>query len=85
MNTQMKDDVIAHKYRVASIEKTTPPEGMPDGDWYHYIVEYGKSTIDCIRAGSLKDVTQHAQDFVENLNTRTAKGYSSYAARKPKK
>jgi len=72
-------------YRVISVEKTDPPEGMPEGDWYSYVIGHGRSRIEGIRNGSLKTVTQHAQDFAENLSTRTTKGYSAYAARKQQK
>ena len=74
-----------NQYRVISVEKTDPPEGMTDGDWYHYIIGYGRSKIEGLRCGTRKAVTQHAEDFAENLSTRTTKGYSAYAARKQKK
>ncbi|MDH5765737.1 MAG: hypothetical protein OEZ38_06955 [Gammaproteobacteria bacterium] len=73
------------KYRLTIIEETSPPEGMDDGDWYRYVVEDGKSAINCIREGSLKDVTEHAEAFVENLNSRTKQGFSGYAHRKQAK
>ena len=73
------------KYRVESIEKAEPPAGMQGGSWYHYVVGQGSSQIKCTRNGSLKSVTQYAEEFAENLNTRVTKGYSPYAARKPKK
>ena len=74
------------EYRVVSVEKTDPPAGMPDdGDWYCYVIGHGRSKIEGVRQGSLKAVTQHAEDFAENLSTRTTKGYSTYAVRKQKK
>ncbi|MCW8956599.1 MAG: hypothetical protein OQL09_06925 [Gammaproteobacteria bacterium] len=84
MNSQLNHNTSTKMYRLTNIEKTNPPEGMPAGNWYHYVVEYGNSTMNCIRAGTLTEVTQHAEAFVENLNSRSAIGYSGYAARKAK-
>lgn len=84
MNLQLNHNARIKIYRLTNIEKTDPPEGMPEGNWYHYVVEYGDSTMNCIRAGTLAEVTQHAEAFVENLNSRSAIGYSSYGARKAK-
>lgn len=85
MNFQLNQNASIKKYRLTNIEKTDPPEGMPAGNWYHYVVEYGDSLMNCIEAGTLKEVTLHAEEFVENLNNRSSIGYSSYAARKAKK
>ena len=84
MNSQLNQNSRIKIYRLTNVEKTDPPEGMPEGDWYHYVVEYGSSTMNCIRSGTLTEVTEHAEAFVENLNNRSAIGYSSYAARKTK-
>jgi len=84
MSVQLNQNARKISYRLANIEKTDPPEGMPEGNWYHYVVEYGNSTMNCIRSGTLTEVTEHAEAFVENLNSRSAIGYSSYAARKTK-
>lgn len=83
--SKLNDHDVNPRYRLATIEATSPPDGMPEGDWYQYIVEYGKSKMNCVRSGTLEEVTRHAEEFVENLNTRTAVGYSSYAQRKVKK
>ncbi|MFW2372739.1 MAG: hypothetical protein ACN4GM_06415 [Gammaproteobacteria bacterium] len=84
MSVQLNHNARKISYRLANIEKTDPPEGMPAGNWYHYVVEYGNSSMNCIRSGTLTEVTEHAEAFVENLNSRSAVGYSSYAARKTK-
>lgn len=73
-------------YCLSTVEKTAAPEDMPDdGSWYHYVVMYGASEINCVRSGTLSEVTQHANDFVTNLNARSKSNYS-YATRniKPK-
>lgn len=75
----------SHKYRVISVEKTSPPEGMPDGSWYRYVIGQGTSRIEGTRLGTLKAVTRHAEEFAENLDTRTSTGYSAYVSRKQKK
>lgn len=76
------DDRMFH---VTSVEKSTPPDGISEGDWYHYEISQGPSKINGKRPGTLKSVTEHAEEFVENLNRRAALGYSAYAARKPDK
>jgi hypothetical protein len=86
MNTETQEKVSEDSgYRLIKIEKTEPPEGMPDGEWYHYVIGQGRSKIEGIRPGTLKAVTRHAEDFAENLNTRTRSGYSTYSARKQQK
>ncbi|HEY9053057.1 MAG TPA: hypothetical protein VIQ03_16010 [Gammaproteobacteria bacterium] len=70
------------KYNVITVEKTTPPEGMPGENWYRYVIGQGTSRIEGIRHGSLKDVTQHAEAFAEDLNLRMNSSGSTYAPRK---
>jgi len=85
MTPEQEDKQRDHKYRVVSVEKTTPPEGMPDGSWYRYVIGQGTSRIEGTRLGSLKAVTRHAEEFAENLDTRASTGYSTYVSRKQKK
>jgi len=73
------------KFPIASIEKTEPPSGVPEGEWYEYVIGEGSSAIRGKRAGSLKAVTEYVEEYAENLNQRSALGYSSYAARKVQK
>lgn len=84
MSTELENETIELKYRVVSIEKTDPPEGMSDGDWHRYVVGYGKSIIEGTKSGSLITVTEHAETFAEGLNARSAKGNSTYVAYKQK-
>ena len=83
MNSETNNDSVK-KYHLTTVEKTPPPENMPEGDWYRYVVSYGDSKINCVRGGTLKEVTCHAEDFVENLNARSTMSYSGYAARSTK-
>ena len=70
------------EYKVLVVEKTDPPEGMDDGNWYRYVIGHERSKIECVRNGTEKAVTQHAEAYAENLNTRTLSGYSTYSPRK---
>jgi hypothetical protein len=78
-----EDEVAENKFPVASIEKTEPPDGVPEGEWYEYIIGQGSSAIKGKRAGSLEAVTEYVEEYADNLNRRAALGYSAYAARKP--
>ncbi len=82
MIEQSTDDTYDRVFRVTSVEKSDPPEGISEGEWYYYVISQGPSKIMGKRPGTLKSVTEYAEDFVENLNRRTAPGYSAYAARK---
>jgi hypothetical protein len=84
MSTDFEDNTSESRYRVVSVEKTNPPEGMPDGDWHHYVIGQGESKIEGYKPGSLNAVTEHAETFAEDLNERAARGYSVYASRKRK-
>ena len=73
------------KFPINSIEKTDPPNGVTEGEWYEYVIGEGSSSIRGKRSGSLQEVTEYVQEYAENLNQRSALGYSSYAARKVQK
>ena len=70
---------------VTSIEKTEPPAGVTEGEWYQYTIGHGESAIHGKRSGSLQSVTRHAEEYAENLNQRTFLGPSAYAARRLQK
>jgi len=82
MNDASAEDSYDRKYRVTIIEKSKAPEGMSGDEWYHYVISQGPSKIEGQRPGTLESVTEHVEEFVENLNRRAALGYSAYAARK---
>lgn len=67
------------RFEIERIEKCPPPDGMPDGDWYQYVVGQQGSQITGYKSGTLKSVTAHVEEFIAGLNDRTAKGYSPYA------
>lgn len=74
-----EEEITNEKYRVVSVDKTTPPEGLPGKNWYHYVIGYGDSTIDGTKPGTLKGVTQHAEDVARDLNARSKSPRSQYA------
>ena len=73
------------KFPVTSIEKIDPPNGVTEGEWYGYVIGEGASAIRGMRSGSLKSVTAYVEEYAENLNQRSALGYSSYTTRKVEK
>lgn len=75
-------DIKKLKYQVVSVEKITPPEGMPGDDWHRYVIGQGSSQIEGKKPGTLKAVTQHAEAVAEDLNLRKGGGVSTYAPRK---
>ena len=83
--TDQADVVPGSKFQVTSIEKTDPPDGVTEGQWYEYVIGEGSSAIRGKRAGSRKAVLTYAKEYAENLNQRSALGFSSYAARKDTK
>jgi len=85
MKSEEEEYVIIPRYRVMTVEKTSPPKGMT-GSWHHYVIGEGNSRIDGKRPGTLQAVTQHAETVAENLNSRVGKGsYPTYVSRKKAK
>jgi len=83
--SDVSEKVGERQFHVSTIEKIEPPAGTSGDDWYEYTIGEGSSAITGKRAGSLKSVRLHAEEFAENLNQRAALGYSAYAARRPQK
>ena len=71
-------------YRVISVEKIITPEGMTGDNWHHYVVGHDNARIEGKRSGTLKSVTEHAEAFTEDHNSRRGIGGSTYAPRKKK-
>lgn len=80
MTTALTQKTTKLKYRVESVEKTPAPEGMPEGNWYRYVIGAGPSRIEGLKPGTLKAVTAHAETVVDDLNSRTSRAKVSYAA-----
>lgn len=68
-------------FKVASVEKTTAPEGGQGQDWYRYILASGRSTVTGQRRGSRKDVLAYAAQCAEQLNARGLTGQSIWSPR----
>lgn len=84
MSTELENSLRGPRYQVEIVEKTDPPAGMPGDNWHRYVICEGDSRIEGFQPGSLQAVTEHAENFAEDLNNRAANGYSVYAARKRK-
>ena len=59
----------APHYRVALVEKSAAPPGAKGDNWRRYVLENGYASITGWRRGSLQEITQHAIDCTERLNT----------------
>jgi len=79
------DQTDERHFAVTSIEKIEPPADESDGNWYQYTIGEGDSAITGKRAGSLASVRKHAEEFADNLNRRSALGYSPYTTRRTQK
>ena len=67
-------DYSTYIYEVETVEKTIPPDGASDGDWYRYVLKKGNSIMEGKMAGTLKQVTLHADELVEQINMRNRWG-----------
>ncbi len=82
MSEPLQNNDLNLEFRVLVVEKTDPPEGMEKGNWYRYVIGHERSKIECIRSGTEKAVTLHAESYAQNLNSRSLNGYSAYSPRK---
>ena len=74
------DEVIKRKFTVMNIEKINTPDGMAGDNWYQYVVGQGTSEIKGLTMGTLKQVTEHANNVANDLDERSKgkkTGYSS--------
>lgn len=55
---------------LASISKSSPPEGSSGRNWFTYVITQGRNTIEGQRPGSRASVTEAAEELVERLNER---------------
>ena len=73
-------EVIKRKFNVMTIEKIGTPDGMVGDNWYQYVVGQDSSEIKGLTTGTLKQVTEHANNVADDLNDRSKgkkTGYSS--------
>lgn len=85
MMTELKDSKTGIKYRVMSVKKTTAQDGLPEGEWYRYVIGQGRSKIEGLRPGTLETVTEHANSVADDLNARGTNGFSYSVTQKRKK
>lgn len=71
-------------YQVVAVEKTEPPEGIKGGNWYRYVIELEGKCIIGNRRGTLKQVTEYANECAENMSNRFARGRSYWSSRSKK-
>ncbi len=58
------------RYKLKSIEKVTPPDGVENLRWYKFIIANDKNTITNLRAGSEKEIRKFASESVKRLNEK---------------
>ena len=75
-------DTTSAEFTLESIEETSAPDGAGKEKWYSYIIGRGKSVISGKRAGTLQSVTEHAENVVEDLNSRRNRQGSVYVSRR---
>ena len=61
-------------YRVVSVEPATAPPGAEGNDWCCYALENRHFTLTGWRRGSLREITQYAARYAEELNARRQAG-----------
>ena len=81
MASYLANKGLAAQFKVVSVEKSDAPQGSEGNNWHRYVVERGDSQIIGNMQGSLEKVKLKVNEFVENLNQRTAspKGNSQWA------
>ena len=68
------------RYTVSSVEKVDPPHGST-GKWHRYVLDNGSATITGVHCGSVKEVTDYATQYAEQINSRRQNGQSIWAPR----
>ena len=88
---QPRDDEVPsvrriNQYQVATVEKTSSPEGGQGENWFRYVLSSGRSQITGLHRGTLDEVTEYATGCAELVNSRSAIGKSArtYAPSKKK-
>lgn len=84
MRTGKKAVPSEKAYEVVEVEKTEAPDNSMGDNWYRYVIELEGKTIVGNRRGTLKQVTEHANECAENLSARAGRGTSPWSYRKKK-
>ena len=74
------------QYLVKTVEKTDTPVGCDGDDWCRYVLERDGSTLVGQRRGTVKQVTQYAEELAKDVNSRTGgrSGVSQWSSRNKK-
>jgi len=71
-------------YRVAQVEKMSPPEGSK-GSWFKYVIEGGYAPVAGAKPGTQKQVSIYAKLLADELNARRSSGGASPSAPRGRK
>lgn len=59
-------------FKVVSVQRIKPPEGVEGSNWHRYVIVQGANTIHGYRQGDLAAVTSAVEQIVVQLNDRRA-------------
>lgn len=82
--TQPATKSNAPRYRVALVEKATCPAGGDGKNWHRYVLDGVRSPITGLRQGTMKEVTEYAQQCADELNARASGKRSPWAPQQRK-
>ena len=80
MSSVQEAAAAENHYRVVSVTKAETPEGMEGDNWYCYIIKRGDAVLTGRKPGSLKLVTEHAEQVASDLNSRRGNYSGSHYA-----
>ena len=81
----INEENIKHKFNIMNIEKISTPEGMVGDNWYQYVVGQGSSEINGLTTGTLRQVTEHVNKVIDDLNERSKGNKTGYSQRQNNK
>lgn len=58
------------RYKITSMEKVAPPQGVTSKSWYKFIIENEFNAIINISSGSQKEIMHFARESVKRLNEK---------------
>jgi hypothetical protein len=61
---------IEENFEIVSVKPAATPDGMEGDGWHCYEIAQGTNTIIGYRQGSIRPVTEAAQEIVDQLNER---------------
>lgn len=74
---------LRSQFKVVEVVKITTPKGMEGNNWHGYTIKRGITEINGQKPGTLKKVTEHAEQVAAALNERCGGNPGSpYASRR---